>query len=124
MKRKNFVFVQFFAFLFLALITGCKKEISNVPPALTTTAVTNITANSFTSGGTISSDGGAEVLTRGVCWGTSANPSPVNFKTTDGTGTGNFSSSATSLLPGTTYYLKAYAANNEGVAYGAELTAP
>jgi uncharacterized protein (TIGR02145 family) len=122
MKRQNFVFVQFCTFLLLALISGCKKEIPNVPPALTTAAVTNITANSFTSGGNITSDGGAEVLKRGVCWNTSANPSPVNFKTTDGTGTGNFTSSATGLLPGTTYYLKAYAANSEGFAFGNELT--
>jgi uncharacterized protein (TIGR02145 family) len=122
MKRQTFFFVQFIAFLLLALISGCKKEIPNVPPALTTTAVTNITANSFTSGGNITSDGGAQVLKRGVCWGTSANPSPVTFKTEDGTGSGSFTSSVTGLLPGTTYYLKAYAANSEGFAFGEELS--
>ena len=122
MKRKNFVLVQFFAFLLLVCTSGCKEEITNIPPALTTNIVTNITANSFTTGGNITSDGGAQVLKRGVCWGTSANPSPVVFKTEDGIGSGIFTSSVTGLLPGTTYYVKAYAANSEGFAFGEEIS--
>lgn len=67
MKLQNFVFVQFFAVLLLALTSGGKKEITNLPPAFTTTAVTNNTANQF----------------------------PVNFKTEDGICIGSFRSSVT-----------------------------
>ncbi len=86
MKRQNFVFLQDFALLLSAFFIGSTKEITNLPPALTTTAVTRITANSFIRGGTISVYGGLQVLKRGVCLGTSQNPSPVNFKTEEGTG--------------------------------------
>ena len=89
MKRQNFVFLQISAVLLSSFIFGCKKKITNLPPALTTTAVANITANSFIRGGTISSYGGLQVLKRGACLSTSQNPSPVNFKTEVGTGIGS-----------------------------------
>jgi uncharacterized protein (TIGR02145 family) len=91
-------------------------------PTISTTSVTSVTHNSAYSGGTITNDGGAPVTVRGVCWSTSPNPTIANSKTTDGTGTGTFSSSITGLSPLTTYYVRAYATNIEGTAYGNEVS--
>ena len=90
-------------------------------PTITTTAVTSITTSSATSGGTITSDGGAAVTARGICWSTSSNPTiALSTKTTDGTGTGSFSSSLIGLASGTTYYVRAYATNSAGTGYGTQ----
>ena len=88
-------------------------------PMVTTTVVTSITDTTATSGGNVTSDGGATVTTRGVCWSTSTNPVlATNNYTTDGTGTGAFASSITGLIASTTYYVRAYATNSVGTAYG------
>ena len=85
---------------------------------LTTNPVLIITASTATIGGTIASDGGAATTARGVCWSTSQNPTTVNWKTTDGTGLGDFSSIITGLSANTLYYVRAYATNNFGTVYG------
>ena len=59
---------------------------------------------------------------RGVCWNTSSNPTTANSHTTDGSGTGTFVSSLTGLTPNTLYYLRAYAVNTSGTAYGDDVT--
>jgi hypothetical protein len=94
-----------------------------LPTLSATSAATAITSSSFTTGGSIGSDGGAFVIARGVVWNTSTNPT-ISFstKTTDGTGIGNFSSSVTGLTSGVTYYVRAYATNSVGTKYGPEIT--
>ena len=91
-------------------------------PTLTTTPVTMITSGSAVSGGNITSDGGATVTERGVCWNTSVNPTTANFKTIDGSGTGSFTSNIAGINPGTLYYIRSYATNSTGTAYGNELS--
>jgi len=91
-------------------------------PKLTTSTISALSSNSVNTGGNITYDGGATVTERGVCWNTSPTPTTANPKTTDGTGTGTFTSSITSLLPNTTYYVRAYATNNTGTAYGDEVS--
>jgi uncharacterized protein (TIGR02145 family) len=92
-------------------------------PTLTTTAVSSISTNTAVSGGTISSDGGAAITVRGICWSTSANPTiTLTTKTSDGTGMGTFTSNMTGLSANTTYYVRAYATNSVGTAYGTELS--
>ena len=88
-------------------------------PTITTTSITAITATTATGGGTISSDGGSAVTARGVCWSTSINPVASGSHTSNGTGTRSFTSSITGLSDGTTYYVRAYATNSIGTAYGA-----
>ena len=90
-------------------------------PTLSTTTVSEVTSATATSGGIVSNDGGAAVTARGVCWSTSINPTVADNKTTDGTGTGIFPSSITSLAGSTRYYVRAYATNSEGTAYGNEV---
>lgn len=98
-----------------------KASVSTVTPTVTTTSITNITRLTADSGGNVTSDGGASVTARGVCWNTSTTPTTSNSKTTNGTGTGSFTSNITGLNPGTKYYVRAYATNSVGTAYGNEL---
>jgi hypothetical protein len=94
-----------------------------LPTLSATSAATAITSSSFTTGGSIGSDGGALVTARGVVWNTSTNPTiSLSTKTTDGTGIGTFSSSVTGLTSGVTYYVRAYATNSVGTKYGPEIT--
>ena len=87
-------------------------------PTVITYSVTNITESSAYSGGEVTSDGGSTVTARGVCWSTSENPTINGTHTADGTGTGTFTSSLTNLTPQTIYYVRAYATNEAGTAYG------
>jgi hypothetical protein len=87
-------------------------------PSLTTTSITSITETTAFSGGNISDDGGESVTARGVCWSTLTNPTVSSPHTTNGIGTGIFTSSVTPLDPNTTYYIRAYATNSIGPAYG------
>lgn len=91
-------------------------------PIVTSSLITDITGSSAISGGTITSDGGAPVIARGVCWGITANPTINNLKTTDGVGTGVFSSNISGLSQATIYHVRAYATNSLGTAYGEDLT--
>jgi hypothetical protein len=91
-------------------------------PTLTTTPIVTYTATTATSGGNITSDGGANVTSRGVCWSTSPNPTISGSRTLDGSFSGSFTSNITGLLGGITYYVRAYATNQAGTAYGNEVS--
>jgi uncharacterized protein (TIGR02145 family) len=91
-------------------------------PVLTTTSISDLVASSATCGGNITNDGGASIIARGVCWSTSQNPNVTNNHTSDGTGTGIFTSSITGLIKGTTYFVRAFATNIAGTSYGQELS--
>lgn len=87
-------------------------------PSITTSAVTQIMDTSAIAGGNVTSDGGMSVTERGVVYSTSQNPTTSNSKVTSGSGTGSFSVNLTNLAKGTTYYVRAYATNEKGTAYG------
>ena len=95
---------------------------SKLAPTVTTTEVTLITSNSAVTGGNVTSDGGANVTARGVCYSTSQNPTINGQHTSDGNGTGTFTSTLTGLTANTTYYVRAYATNSEGTSYGSQKT--
>jgi PKD repeat protein len=92
------------------------------PATVSTTTLTNITATAATTGGTIEPDGGSPVTARGVVWAKTANPVLGSLKTADGADKGTFTSTITGLVPGTTYYARAYATNSAGTAYGEEFS--
>ncbi|GGF13726.1 hypothetical protein GCM10011383_26210 [Hymenobacter cavernae] len=92
------------------------------PATVSTTSLSNITTTGATTGGTIEPDGGSPVTVRGVLWAKTPNPVLGTAQTADGAGSGPFTSSITGLVPGATYYVRAYATNSAGTAYGEELS--
>ena len=96
-------------------------QIAVTIPTVTTNEVTGITNTTATSGGVIVSDGGGEILAKGVVWSRSQNPTvEKSFKTENGNGQDSFTSYLTDLNIGCTYYVRAYATNAVGTAYGAQ----
>ncbi|MBN2613363.1 MAG: hypothetical protein JXB00_17550 [Bacteroidales bacterium] len=87
-------------------------------PVLLTSDVTDITQSSAISGGNITSDSGSAITGRGVCWGEHQNPITGDHATNNGSGIGEFVSNISELAPNTTYYVRAYATNSDGTAYG------
>jgi hypothetical protein len=92
-------------------------------PTISTLTISSITNNTAICGGTIISDGGANITSRGIVWNTSSGATiALSSKTTDGSGTGTFTSTITGLTPGTNYYVRAYATNAAGTVYGNEIS--
>ena len=118
-KTNNWIFPLLLMGVFLVFASSCKKDEFSV---LTTTTVTDITQTTAKSGGNITSDGGATVTARGVCWSTSQTPTIADNKTSNGTGAGSFTSAISGLTANTTYYVRAYATNSNGTAYGSAMS--
>jgi len=89
---------------------------------LTTTAASSITDISAVSGGNITNDGGTLITQRGICYSTNPSPTTANTVIISGSGTGSFTSNLTGLSASTTYYVRAYATNSAGTAYGNEVS--
>lgn len=102
-------------------VTFTSAGISTLPTVVLSEII-NITTNSATTGGTIISDGGAPVTIRGVCWSSTPNPSLTDNYTTDGSGSGTYTSEINGLIGETIYYVKAYATNSSGTGYGTQIT--
>ena len=100
----------------LVIQSGCKKETTE--PTIETASIENIASNSALSGGIIKDDGGEEIYSKGICWSTQENPTIADNKTDNGKGSSDFTSQITNLNPGTTYHVRAYATNSNGIAYG------
>jgi hypothetical protein len=104
-----------------AIIYGETKEFTTLDdiklPTLSTNLVSKITSSGFTSGGIISSNGGAAIIEKGVVYGTSANPTISNNKILS-TGGNSYSIDISGLTENTTYYIRAFATNSKGTSYG------
>jgi uncharacterized protein (TIGR02145 family) len=101
----------------------CVKDVTGVStPNIITNPLTEKTINSVRSGGTVISDGGGAVSARGVCWNTSSSPTIAGNHTNDGIGIGPFESNIAGLQPNTQYFIRAYATNMAGTAYGEQFT--
>ena len=95
-------------------------------PILSATPVLSaITWTTASGAGAVASDGGATIPagSRGICWNTSGSPTIADSKQADvGGGAGSFTCSLSGLLPGTYYYVRAYATNSAGTGYGGSNT--
>jgi uncharacterized protein (TIGR02145 family) len=100
----------------------CCNSCSKDSPSVTTANVSDITPSGAISGGTVTDNGGSDITARGVCWGTTQNPTISSGKTSNGSGNGPFTSNITGLTANTTYYVRAYATNSEGTGYGNEVS--
>ncbi len=87
-------------------------------PTVGSTAITNIKSTQATCTGSFISDGGFPITDRGICWSITPNPTIDNLHRNLGTGIGDFETQITNLQPNTQYYLRAYARNSSGIAYG------
>jgi hypothetical protein len=87
-------------------------------PTVITVSVGSITTSSAQIAGNVTDDGGATIIAKGVCWSTSLNPTISDNITNEGSGIESFISNIAGLSLGTTYYVRAYATNSLGTAYG------
>lgn len=118
---------KFYAFvasssIWKEILYGPGTIATSTVPYVITAAISNITTNSAQSGGNATFDGGSPIIERGICWSTSPNPTTANSHTTNGVGTGAFVSNLEGLTNGTLYYIRAFATNSLGTAYGNEIS--
>lgn len=107
--------------LSLLVITHCKKD-EITPPLIKTNAISEITQTTGISGGEVINEGGAPVLSKGICWSQNKQPTVSDSKTLDGSGVENFKSLLTGLSANTIYFIRAYATNTLGTGYGASIS--
>ena len=113
--RKNNFLLYCFLFFSAAFFCACSHE---KLPTVSTGIITDISSTTATASGTVLDDG-TDVIVRGLCYSFSDSlPSVEGLHTTDGNGPGVFSSQLSDLQPNTTYYVRAYATNSIGTAYG------
>jgi hypothetical protein len=113
-----------FAFTIL-LVTACGKPAESAPavePSITTSAVSDIAYGSAMGGGNVMGDGGATIISRGICYGTAENPDISGMKIPAQGTTGSFNSLLSSLSDNTTYYVRAFATNTVGTGYGSQVS--
>lgn len=119
MNRPDFRLL--FIVLSIIFLNSCKDDETTLA-TVTTTEINGIGYEDASGGGEILSDGGGAVVARGICWSTTEKPTIENDTTLNGGGQGIFSSELTDLAGSTTYFVRAYAINEAGVAYGQEVT--
>jgi uncharacterized protein (TIGR02145 family) len=118
--QQNGVMLQFV----INLIDSVTYTINNpgVLANLSTNPISTITSTAASSGGNIVNDGGSLITHRGVVWNINPNPTTANSIVNSGLGLGNYTSSLVGLIPNTTYFVRAYAINSAGTAYGNEIS--
>ena len=87
-------------------------------PIVETSEVTSIGSNSAVCGGQVQSAGDGTISARGICWSSSPEPTLSDNVLVCGDGLGEFSATMTNLEIYSTYYVRAYATNEKGTAFG------
>ncbi len=120
---KNHLLKVIALFSLIILISSCDRDDESgiLAPSITSETVSGnveITYTTIKIEGNVTSDGGSEITSRGVCWSNNANPTIANSKTTETSNT--FTSTISDLVANSTYYFRVYATNNIGTSYGTE----
>ena len=92
------------------------------PEQINTLEATEITMNSAVCGGEIVSDGGHEVLERGICWNITGTPTIDHFRAVATENTATFTCPMTELVANYTYFVRAYFKTAQGIIYGNEIS--
>ena len=87
-------------------------------PTVVTGSSSSVSYYSATCGGDVVNDGFLPITARGICWDTIPEPNIAGQHTTEGSGTGIFTSTLANLEAGITYYFRAFASNELGTTYG------
>jgi uncharacterized protein (TIGR02145 family) len=120
--RNSLKFCCAIILILVILITkSCKKDSTDLP-TLTTSDITGITPVAAAAGGEVTNDGGDVIISKGICWNTSQNPTTENFKTISISTKSSFTGNLSQLTPGTLYYVRAFATNSAGTGYGNQVT--
>jgi len=124
LKPKTTYFVRAYARIGLDVYYGNEREFA-MPfgdlPTLTTDSIIDILHNEAVGGGNVTANGSLPVTAKGICWNTSPNPTIDDQHCVNGLGIGEFTQTITDLKGSTTYYVRAYATNSYGTAYGNEV---
>ena len=91
-------------------------------PEVETDPVVAIGTYTAALGGVVSADGGSPVTDRGFALNQAGSPTVLDTKLACGSGTGSFGTVAGALAPAGTYFVRAYASNSAGIAYGSART--
>ncbi len=105
-----------------APITPTTVPTNTAIPSLTTLTVSSVTDSTAKCGGSVTVEGASVITAVGICWGEQPAPTLLNNKTIDGAGLGIYTSNMTGLKSNTKYYVRAYASNLSGTAYGNEIS--
>ena len=122
MIKRAFINTAIVLGIAITLLVSCQKEEDTDEFILTTDTVKVIAFNSAICGGNILSDGGLDIIARGICWDTIPEPTIDDNISVDTNGTGKFTSTLTRLLPNTVYYVRAYAKSITDTYYGQEVS--
>lgn len=102
-------------FVLSVLLVSCNLSRT---PEVSTSSINAPMYSYLLIGGDVMSDGGTDILARGICWGEQDNPTILDSNTRAGIGTGSFTCTINGLKESTTYYFRAYATNEYGTSYG------
>lgn len=120
MKKTTFTIT--ILFVVSLIMSSCEKEEILTTPTLKTIEITDLTGTTATCGGEITNNGGAKIISKGICWSTHEIPTINDFKSISQTTENIFTNYLTGLTKNTTYFARAYATNSEGTAYGNTIT--
>jgi len=91
-------------------------------PLVVTSGMHTVAEYSAIAGGVVRDDGGSEVTSYGVCWAITPDPSIEGTHKVFSGGTGPYSTTIKDLELSTIYFVRAFAINSTGLAYGNEVT--
>ncbi len=117
-------FIRGYASSIIGMVYGEENQFTTdfLSPSLTTEPITGILSNQAISGGKIISDGGSQIIEKGVCWSSYNTPDYNDNRTNEGSGSSNYISVLTGLNPGSSYFVRSYAKNVKGISYGNPLS--